>query len=750
MPFFKKINYFSLLKTSFFVFTSAILFQSAAIELNPLNLNTEFQSKLSSNAFLKTTQYFARGLTFKVNEKWLEQDLINSFSQLNYRQRTEDQTLLAHDFAILTAQECSNQLNQSLPESSKCLIWRNTQGDTYSLILSKQENDDTKLISQIIQLDPFNQTTQASTDPVLMAQFRNNSPLKQTELKLANYPVSCLNAVIAIEDNDFLDHSGISYTGLLRAIVKNVITLRKAQGGSTITQQLVKNYFLTPEKTYIRKAKELYMALKLESQWSKDEILQTYLNVIYMGQSGAFQVHGFGAASQYYFNKPIDQLNIPECALLAAIINNPGLNNPWKKTEKSKNRRALVLTKMKSLNLITEKEFSEAINYPMPKENLQQAAETAPYYFEAVRQQATELKLPIEGTSFFTHLDLNHQQAAQQTLVDGLKKLIENKKTLKKQKEKGLELQGVILSADHQEGVITAFVGGQSFKHSQFNRALYSQRQIGSLIKPFIYLKAIDQLHLSPDSTLTDKEFEWLYDKKKWKPVNYDKKFRGDIPLFFALKESLNSPSAQLAQQIGLGQLIDIAQQMGLTSKMQEFPSLSLGSSQHTPLEVLQAYSSLAEFGNYQKLSFIDKAINDEGATLFTYKKAQQKIIEPSSVALTIGIMKETLRTGTAKAVLGSGYTKPAAGKTGTTSDGKDAWFAGFTPTTTSVIWLGYDQNQSSSLTGGGGAVPFWIEFMKKINQHDSDNDFAWPETVEYKSIYSEPDQKEIQLIFRK
>ncbi len=745
------MSFYSILKTSFFILTSAI-----SLSVSAIDIQEEFESKLSSQAILQSTKYYARGLSYKINQKFDAKAVQKSFLDKGYRERAEDQVILAGDFITLQAQACSNLFGISLMQDSTCFHWKNGSAeDSYVAVIYQNT------IQQIFKADPTRVVTSAQTDPVMVAQFRNNEPLMQEELKLANYPVQCLNAVIAIEDNDFLDHSGISIMGLARAAVKNIIALRKAQGGSTITQQLVKNYFLTPEKTYSRKAKELYMAVKLESKWSKDEILQTYLNVIYMGQSGAFQVRGFGAASQYYFGKTITKLNLSECALLAAIVNNPGLNNPWKKTEKAKIRRQLVLSKMKELKLITEDEFKKANEYMMPAPAVVKATETAPYYFEAVRKQATELGLTIEGTTFYTSLDLTIQETAQKALQSGIKNLTETKKSLIKKKANGLELQGVVLATDNQSGFVTAFVGGQNFRQSQFNRALYAKRQVGSLIKPFVYLSGLqygltDESSVTPTTTLNDQAFEWKFDnnRKTWKPENYDKKFRGEIPYFFALKESLNSPTAQIAHQVGIEKVIELSHLLGLTSDMTPLPATSLGSSQHTPLEVLQAYSNISRFGDQIKLSFIEKAFDDSGKLLFestaNFEPKPESKSDKTKTAVLVGMMKETMQSGTAKYVSLSGFKKPSAGKTGTTSDGKDAWFAGFTPSTTAIVWIGFDQSLATALTGGGAAVPIWTNFMKQITESDSDSDFVWPDTVESKEVESTVDQKKINLIFEK
>jgi penicillin-binding protein 1B len=722
---------------------------TSSSSFNPFTLGDEFQNTLNSKAILTTTKYFASGHSFKVGQKLNPNELQSLFQKANYRERTAEQNLTANDFVFITTPPESS----TEAKTETTLRWKNSDQSTFQITIKDN------LITQIRSGEPATDQFFAETNPILIAQYRNNEPLMQEEKKIADIPIQCLNAVIAIEDNDFLDHSGVSYSGLARAFVKNIIKMRKAQGGSTITQQLIKNYFLTPEKTLTRKAKELYMATKLESEWTKDEILQTYLNIIYMGQSGAFQIRGFGAASLAYFSKPLENLNLPECALLAAIINNPGMNHPWKKTEKSQQRRNLVLVKMKELNLISDKEFIAAEKFPMPAPIENKATETAPYFFDAVRAQAHELNIDVDGSSFYTSLDLDAQDSAQKSLQNGIKNATENKTKLKKEKEKGLNLQGVVMTADHQTGLVSAFVGGQNYKQTQFNRALNSQRQIGSLAKPIVYLSGLiygfkDNKKITPITTLTDQYFEWRYDtngQKIWAPENYDKKFRGNIPYYFALKESINSPTAQVAYQVGLEHIIDTARLLGLTSKIENTPAISLGASTHYPFEILQAYTTIANFGRYQKLSFIKKIQNSNNENLFQFESKPEQRIDQTKSAVLVGMMKETLNSGTAKSARAYGFTQPAAGKTGTTSNGNDAWFAGFTPQLTTVVWLGFDQNRATHLTGASGAVPIWAEHMKKMTAiYAADDDFKWPDTTEKKIVESETVKEKVELIFEK
>lgn len=732
-----------------FLAVSAFLFVSPnAYSFNPFSLKKEFDEKLTSQQLLASTKFYSQGISFQKGQSWSEDQFKNKLSQYNFRLRAPGQILMPEDAVQLNFDDCKKQIKYNFEDFSdknlSCWKWKNKINPEMQLIITDSDH-----VIESFTGEPLQPALKASFDPQLVAQYKNNEPLIQDEKKLSEFPVACLNAVIAIEDNDFLDHSGVSYSGLARAIIKNISTLRKAQGGSTITQQLVKNYFLTPEKSYTRKAKEIYMAIRLENEWTKDEILETYLNIIYMGQSNVFQIRGLPAASTTYFNKSIDQLNLAECALLAAIINNPLQNNPWNKKEKALARRNLVLNKMLDLQLINQEQHDTALKYPLPNKNELKATETAPYFFEAVRYQSKQLGIDPEGKSFFTTLDLEFQDKAQKSLSEGIKKATLTRKSLQAKKEKGIELQGSILTADNLSGDILVFVGGQNYRSTQFNRALNSKRQIGSLVKPFIYLTGLVTENYNPTSILADESFTWEYDNKKWKPDNYDKKFRGPVPYYYALKESLNSPTAQVAQKSELKNVIDVMKKAGFKSSIPEIPSLSLGVSEHTPLEVLQAYSTLASLGEYKDLTFIHRIENEDGDILFDHKVEKKSRLPKDYTSELVSMMKQTIQSGTAKSLAFLPFSKFTAGKTGTTSNARDVWFAGFTPQLTTIVWVGYDQNLPTALTGASGAVPIWSQYMKDLSERIEPSDFIWDESVHAKT-FEFPELKETPTLMVK
>lgn len=731
------------------IFLSAVLFlfSTQSLALGWPFSSDEFQKKLSAKDLAPSTRYFARGPSFLSGQKWDEARFNEQLKSQRYRIRESDQILMAGDAHKVQLPHCKFLSKiEDMNEGYTCWKWQTHQQETYMVVVDERQLIHSTWAFQGDNARPY---WKASLDPVLIAQYKGAQPIMQIDLKISDIPVNCLNAVMAIEDSEFLQHSGVSYVGLTRSLVKNISQMRYAQGGSTITQQLVKNYFLTPEKTLSRKAKELYLAVKLESEWTKDQILETYLNIIYMGQSGAFQVLGFGAASRHYFNKPVQQLNLSECALIAAIVNNPGVYNPWKKDERATARRSMVLDKMTELNLISEKEKEEAKQVALPTRVPPVAAETAPYFLEAAREQLKKLNLSSDAYSIYTSLDLEEQQVAQQSLQKNIERLETSRKQLIKNKKEGLKLEGLIIAGENQTGLINVLVGGQNYRLTQFNRALNGKRQIGSLVKPVVYLASVNS-GADALKQIADEKFTWTYDKKNWSPQNYDRKFHGSVPMYYALKESLNIPAAKIAQEIGIKNIISLAHSIGLTSSMEPTPATSLGASVHFPIEVMDAYRTLANMGQTTSSGFIEKITDIENKTLFEFQPQFTEAISPISAAVLVGMMKQTMQTGTAESSQRLGWTIPSAGKTGTTSDNKDAWFTAFTPYQTAVVWLGYDQGISSQLTGGGGAVPIWIETMQATRNRWPEADFSWPAETEYREVPLHEGGKNIQLIFAK
>jgi penicillin-binding protein 1B len=569
--------------------------------------------------------------------------------------------------------------------------------------------------------------------PRLITQFYDGQPILQKNAPLSEIPLVCLEATTAIEDRDFLEHGGVSLTGTLRAMIRNARTLSFAEGGSTITQQLVKNFFLNSKKTIRRKLEEQVLAVLLESQLGKDKIFEMYLNVIYMGQNGAYQIRGFGSASQYYFNKPVSNLTLPECALLAAVINNPGNYSPFNKPENAKNRRTRVLEKMREAEMIDENDFAAANEAPLPTLQASQTQTRAPYFVMSALKEFEALDIDAsEGARIYTTLDSEAQTAVNESVAAVIGKI---EKRIKKPSKQPLQTAVIVVDLTHAQ--VLALTGGRNYTASQFNRATDAKRQIGSIVKPFVYLPALADLN--PLAPLNDEPFEWKVGKHVWKPQNYGKKFQGIVPLYYALANSMNVPTARVGQAVGLDKIIEALRNSGVQSPIPELPSLTLGAFELSPFEVAQGYLTLGRFGAGDGLHTVQRVEDAEGTFLFERSTRQDLYLDPINVSVLIGIMRQTIESGTARAVRAFGLTGDYAGKTGTTSDTKDAWFAGFNDRVLTVVWVGYDDNTVMGLTGGSAALPIWIELNKKLSGEIQSQGFKWPEGVEVKN-YSRAD----------
>jgi penicillin-binding protein 1B len=759
------------LKRIFLILGSLSCLVILALGLWLFQLNTRIREGLEQRKFLPPTEYYAAPLQFSKDQRWTLEDVKKILLDREYRERQWDQKLFPGDYTIGQSDQCrASAPEQVSGEISECLLLapkENNDPDLKDVPLEMLSFSLEGILINTFQGNPLQLSAAAFLEPRIFAQYLDNQPIRQNYKALGEIPTQCLNAVLAIEDSKFLEHSGFSFSGFARAFVSN-ISGRARQGGSTITQQLVKNYFLTAERTYKRKLIELAMAVLLESHASKDQILETYLNVIYLGQNGPFQVRGFGAAAQYYFAKSLEQLALPDCALLAAVLNGPGVFDPFRKPENAIKRRNLVLDRMLELKMISSSDNEQAKISPLPKDHSIAVNETAPYYIDAVNKEIAKMNFELVGLKVFTGLSITDQQAAQESVRSHLNNLESNNKKIKSLKESGLTLEGLLISADNQSGLLTAIVGGRSYRLTQFNRALDAHRQVGSIMKPFVFLSALlssgeKGKTYDPLTVLNDSRFSFKYEGQTWSPENYGKKYFGPVPMYFALKNSLNSATASLGLEIGLGKIIETARALGLQSDLQEVPSLTLGAFELYPAEVLSAYVSLARFGNSITLSPIRYVTDDKDQILYAYHPVSEQKLPSIEVASLVSMMRQTTQSGTAQWIGKSGFPIPAAGKTGTTSDNKDAWFAGFTPNKTAVAWVGYDSPTANGLTGASGAVPIWLNFMKTSVAHDSTSEFIWPEDAEVRhfdlveasaqSESKEVSQKEplqFNLVFRK
>lgn len=535
-------------------------------------------------------------------------------------------------------------------------------------------------------------------------------------LRLKDVPAFLVQGLLAVEDRGFYEHYGVAPRAIARALWANIRAGGTVQGGSTLTQQLVKNYFLSSKRSLARKANEAIMALLLELHYDKQEILEAYLNEIFLAQQGRRAIHGVGLASRYFFSKPAAELELEQAALLVAIIKGPSYYDPLRHPKRALKRRNLVLDLMRGQGVITADQAKRAKARGLGLNARGGGSSSYPAYVDLVRRQLRrdyrEEDLTSEGLRIFTSFDPILQARAEAALSDGIRRL-EKKSRL----QKG-SLQGALVLTDTQSGEVLAVVGGRNPRYAGFNRALDAVRQIGSLVKPAVMLSALSEPErynlLTP---LKDAPFSTtIADGYRWSPKNYDKKYRGTVSLRDSLIHSYNVPTVRLGLDIGVYKVKDTLRDLGITRPLHNYPSLFLGTVRISPLEVTQMYQTLASGGFYTPLRAIREVAAHEGNALQRYPLTVKQVVDPGAVYLVNHTLREVVSSGTARGV--GQFIAPAlsvAGKTGTTDDLRDSWFAGFSGNYLAVVWLGTDDNSAMGLSGASGALPVWADLMSRL-----------------------------------
>lgn len=568
-------------------------------------------------------------------------------------------------------------------------------------------------------------------EPELITSIYNDVMEDRLPVPLAVVPKHLVDAIIATEDRAFWKHEGISVRGIARALVTDIKTGQLSAGGSTLTQQLVKNLYLNPERTFRRKAHEAVMALMLEARYSKESILEAYLNEIYLGQNGAVQIVGVEQASQIYFGRHVSNLSLGDAATLAGIVKSPNVFSPLRNPEKAKERRNLVLGVMLEQKKISREQYDKAMAAPMTVNKFPRSFNSAPFFVDLVLKQLRETypqtQLTSEGLRIFTTLDTIMQRSAEKSLVDGIANL--NKKYAHLRKIQS-PLQGVVLTIQPGTGYVKALVGGRSYQKSQFNRAFQARRQPGSLFKPFVYVTAMDPARGSDSWTAATLLEDSPISIGTWRPQNYDGKFHGTVTVRRALAFSYNIPAVRAAINAGVPNVIQLASRTGIESPLQPYPSISLGSFEVSPLEIAYAYSVFANDGvKAEPISIL--AVAEREGKIKESREVRMRRVAPASVSYVMNdMLKDVLEYGTAGSVRSHGFRRPFAGKTGTTNDYRDAWFVGYSPRILTLVWVGFDDRHNVGLAGSEAAIPIWAAHMNRVAGLVPDVDFKRPDDV--------------------
>jgi penicillin-binding protein 1B len=562
-------------------------------------------------------------------------------------------------------------------------------------------------------------------------------------VSLKEVPPLIIKAILAVEDERFYQHHGIDPVSIARAAWVNLRSGGVVQGASTLTQQLMKNFFLSDERTYSRKMKEAVMALVAERMYTKDQILENYLNEIYLGQRGSQGIFGVWEASQFYFSKSLSELTVGEVALLAGLVRAPNRLSPYRSPDAATKRRNVVLAKLLDDKIITRKQYEVAVHESLPRRELIKVTNDAPYYVDYLRRELAENYsndvLTAEGLRIFTSLDLQLQKMAERSLAEGLKKLEASYPALRRQGEED-NLEGAIVVLRPQTGEIKAMVGGRNYQKSQFNRVFQAKRQPGSIFKPFVYLAALMSggeggKKFTPATMVEDSPFKWTYEGQEWEPGNYNDEYFGTVTFRRALEKSLNSATARIARDVGIKRIANIAHRLGIHSPLPTVPSLALGAAEVTPLEVGVAFSTLANSGVRTRPLAVKQVVDADGGVREKRDVRVEKVLTPQIAFLMNSLLKGVFDRGTADAARRWGFTRPAAGKTGTTNDYKDAWFVGYTPDLLAVVWVGFDNKAKLGLSGAQAALPIWTEFMKIATAGAPTTDFVPPPGIKIVEI---------------
>ena len=580
----------------------------------------------------------------------------------------------------------------------------------------------------------------ARIEPELITSIYDNEMEDRVPVALGAVPKVLTDAIIATEDRTFYTHEGISIRGTLRALWTDIRAKQLVAGGSTLTQQLVKNLFLTSERTFTRKAHEALMSVLLEMKYEKPRLLEAYCNEIYLGQNGSVQIVGVEQASQVYFGKKVTYLSLPQAATLAGMIRSPNVLSPLKYPERAMARRNVVLKGMFDQGMIGEPEYEAAKAAPLGLTRFPKTSRSAPFFVDLVlkqlRETYPETQLKTEGLRIFTTLDTIVQRSAEEALDNGIASLSKKYKHIRTSQT---PLEGVVLTIQPGTGYVKALVGGRNYSKTQFNRAIQARRQPGSLFKPFVYVTAMDPSRgdqvLTASTVLDDSPISVQAGNAVWKPQNYDNRFHGQVAVREALAHSYNIPAVRAAIDAGVPNVIRTATNIGVESKLQPYPSVSLGSFEVTPLEIAYAYSVFANLGvKAEPVTIL--AVVERNGTVKESRLVKMKRVAPAAVCYVMNdVLKDVLNYGTAGRVRSLGFEHPFAGKTGTTNNYRDAWFVGYSPRVLSLVWVGFDDGHSVRLAGGDACVPIWARHMNRIDGLVPDVDWKRPEDVSEREI---------------
>jgi penicillin-binding protein 1B len=598
---------------------------------------------------------------------------------------------------------------------------------------------DRQTLSRLERIPPGPPLARVTLEPEKLGFFFGPEREKRELIAIDQIPKWLTDAVLVAEDSRFFEHFGLDWRGIGRALLANLRSGGIRQGGSTITQQLAKNFFLTSERTLMRKWKEMVLALVIEGRYDKSTIFEMYLNEIYLGQNGSVSINGIGEASRFYFGKPAGELTIAEAATLAGLIKSPNTYSPYADVARCRQRRDDVLHAMHSQGWITSEEYAIARLAAVQPAGFTAHESAASYFVDYLSHQMADLyaseDLASLGLSIYTTLDTQVQEAAETALANGLERIEAKLPDTAASASTPERLQGAVVVMKPQTGAVLAMVGGRDYRLSQFNRIVQARRQAGSTFKVFTYLAALDTY--TPISALANQERTYEVDGKPWQPRNSSVLETPVISLREALARSVNRATVDLAMKVGMETVVRTAQQFEFSTPLERYPSLALGAVDVAPIELARAYCVFPAAGLLPNPIGLLDVYDEHGQPLERRHMRARRIIPPERAFLMTSLLRSAVLQGTARGLADWGIYFPVAGKTGTTNNSRDAWFVGYTPDILILVWVGYDSGASIHASGAGAALPIWAELARAIPHQITGGDFAVPPGVEERIVCS-------------
>jgi penicillin-binding protein 1B len=695
----------------------------------------------------------ARPLELRRGQSLTDRQLIDRLNDLGYAERPTAQR--AGEFAVGTGTVTLVPRGSEFKGQLVKVVFERPAPAAARAAAARKPPPPKRPADRVLQLELGNKASERLVlDAPVLTSLNSGEREKRRPVALSAIAPRMTQAVLAIEDHRFYEHPGVDPIGMMGALF-SYLTGRRGYlaGGSTITQQLVRNVFLPKfegmnmtlqearARSPKRKALEIWVALVLTQRASKDEILEMYLNDIPLGQRGSFAVFGVSEASRLFFGKDVSNVTLAEAATIAGVIQSPSALSPFNNPVRAKERRNVVLQAMADAEYVTQQAADQAAKEPLIMVARALEAE-APYFVDYVTQSLIDAYPKLTTTTnqsvdVFTTLDLHLQRVAQDAVRDGLTNV---DKLLSRRKRNG-KAEAALIAVDPRTGEILAFVGGRSYNQSQYNRAILSRRQPGSIFKPFVYLAAFEQAaaegrtDITPATITNDEPETFEFDDQIWEPANYENEYDGPITYRRALAKSRNLGTIHVAQAAGYNHISNLWKSLGIGNPPKPYPSIALGVFEATPYEIATAYTIFPNGGIERPLKNILRVIKGGQDVTRASSERSKTVTRRDTTYLVTNMMRSVINEGTAAAVRSQGFALDAAGKTGTTNDLRDAWFAGFTPELLTVVWVGFDDNQPVGLSGAQAALPIWTQFMKAALAGRSSVPFDVPEGITFVDI---------------